>query len=161
MHQLASEELFEHRNVTLLHRDILKKKSELDPDVLAFDEPRSHGPSADDLVQALQRIPASQREALVMRELEGRTYREIAETLGLSSSALESRLFRARRSLARELADSEPCDGVEAAMSKQLDGRLPRGEKKTLEQHLRACPGCRQLYVHPSLGDGDHRGHPE
>ena len=36
MHQLASEELFDYRNVTLLHRDILKKKSELDPDVLAL-----------------------------------------------------------------------------------------------------------------------------
>ena len=32
----------------------------------------------DELVRALQRIPPSQREALVMRELEGRSYNEIA-----------------------------------------------------------------------------------
>src|SRR3954469_11295143 len=35
------------------------------------------GPSMEELVGALQRIPQSQREALVMRELEGRPYREI------------------------------------------------------------------------------------
>lgn len=34
MHQLASEELFDHRNVTQLLRDVLKKKSELDPELM-------------------------------------------------------------------------------------------------------------------------------
>ena len=57
----------------------------------------------DSLVRALQRIPPSQREALVMRELEGRPYGEIAELLGITTSALETLLFRARRSLAEEL----------------------------------------------------------
>jgi RNA polymerase sigma-70 factor (ECF subfamily) len=51
----------------------------------------------DELVRALQRIPPSQREALVMRELEGRSYNEIAGLLGLTTAALETLLFRAHR----------------------------------------------------------------
>src|SRR5512143_3723844 len=49
-----------------------------------------------ELDHALQRIPPTQREALVLRELEGRSYNEIAELLGLTTSALETLLFRAR-----------------------------------------------------------------
>src|SRR4029077_13612124 len=37
--------------------------------------------------------------AIVMRELEGRSYQEIAGVLGLSVSAVEALLFRARRNL--------------------------------------------------------------
>ena len=42
----------------------------------------------DGLVKALQKIPPAQREALVMRELEGRSYQEIAELLGITISAI-------------------------------------------------------------------------
>src|SRR5690349_3724906 len=38
-------------------------------------------PSVDELLNALGRIPPSQREAIVMREFEGRPYAEIAEIL--------------------------------------------------------------------------------
>ena len=47
--------------------------------------------------------PANQREALVLRELEGRSYKEIASILDVSPTALETLIFRARRSLAEEL----------------------------------------------------------
>ena len=83
----------------------------------------------DELVRALQRIPPAQREALVLRELEGRSYNEISELLGLTTSALETLLFRARRSLAEELENLVTCQSAELAMSKQLDGRLSRKER--------------------------------
>src|SRR5437667_4715104 len=51
------------------------------------------------VLDALGRLPLNQRAALVMRELEGRTYAEIAETLGVSVAAVETLIFRARRSL--------------------------------------------------------------
>jgi hypothetical protein len=44
-------------------------------------------------------MPFNQRAALIMRELEGRSYTEIADTLGVSVSAVETLIFRARRSL--------------------------------------------------------------
>src|SRR3954453_11151743 len=42
------------------------------------------------------------REILVMRELEGLSYREIGERMGMSRPAVESTLFRARRRLTEE-----------------------------------------------------------
>ena len=45
---------------------------ELDHDVASREEP-GEGPTLEELVQALQRIPHTQREAIVMRELEGRS----------------------------------------------------------------------------------------
>jgi RNA polymerase sigma factor (sigma-70 family) len=96
----------------------------------------------DELVRALQRIPPSQREALVMRELEGRSYREIAELLGLTTGALETLLFRARRSLAEELENIVTCQAAELSLSRQSDGRLSRKERKRLDAHVAECPSC-------------------
>ena len=99
----------------------------------------------DSLVRALQRIPPSQREALVMRELEGRPYSEIAELLGVTTSALETLLFRARRSLAEELENVVTCQNAELAISKQLDGRLSRKERRRLDEHVAECEDCARL----------------
>jgi RNA polymerase sigma factor (sigma-70 family) len=51
------------------------------------------------VLNALGTLPFNQRSALVMRELEGRSYAEIAQTLGVTVPAVETLLFRARRSL--------------------------------------------------------------
>src|SRR5438105_868872 len=99
-------------------------------------------PSAHDIRQALGHLAFNQRAALVMRELEGRSYVEIAEILGLSVSAVETLLFRARRALREQLEGALTCDQAELAISRQLDGRLPRAERGSLRAHLRACPDC-------------------
>ncbi len=66
-------------------------------DALAvFDEEK---PDLHGVLDALGRLPFNQRAALAMRELEGRSYKEIAETLEVSVSAVETLIFRARRSL--------------------------------------------------------------
>jgi RNA polymerase sigma factor (sigma-70 family) len=59
-------------------------------------------PKVQDLLDALGRLPFNQRAALVMRELEGRTYAEIADTLEVSVAAVETLIFRARRTLRRD-----------------------------------------------------------
>ena len=61
--------------------------------------PEVERPQVQEVLDALGRLPLNQRAALVMRELEGRTYAEIADTLGVSTSAVETLIFRARRSL--------------------------------------------------------------
>lgn len=99
-------------------------------------------PSVDDLLGALAGIPASQREALVMREFEGRSYAEIAEILGVTTSALETLLFRARRSLADELENLVTCERAEQDVSRLLDGRLSRKERRRLQAHLGECQTC-------------------
>src|SRR5919206_2278625 len=99
-------------------------------------------PSAEDIRRALGHLAFNQRAALVMRELEGRTYAEIAEILGVSVGAVETLLFRARRALREQLEGALTCHEAELALSKQLDGRLERSERGPLRAHLRACPDC-------------------
>jgi RNA polymerase sigma factor (sigma-70 family) len=61
--------------------------------------PEENRPDVHGVLQALGRLPFNQRAALIMRELEGRSYVEIADTIGVSVSAVETLIFRARRSL--------------------------------------------------------------
>jgi RNA polymerase sigma-70 factor (ECF subfamily) len=61
--------------------------------------PDDERPNVEGVLRALGRLPFNQRAALVMRELEGRSYLEIGETLGVSVAAVETLIFRARRSL--------------------------------------------------------------
>lgn len=119
---------------------------ELDYDVV-FEEAQHDGPSTEELVRALQRIPPAQRAALVMRELEGRSYKEIESILDTTTGALETLLFRARRSLAEELENLVTCERAELAMSRQIDGRLKRKERRRLDEHLEECGSCARLYA--------------
>jgi RNA polymerase sigma factor (sigma-70 family) len=61
--------------------------------------PEDEKPNVEGVLRALGRLPFNQRAALVMRELEGRSYSEIADTLDVSVAAVETLIFRARRSL--------------------------------------------------------------
>jgi RNA polymerase sigma-70 factor, ECF subfamily len=99
-------------------------------------------PTGDDIRRALSHLAFNQRAALVMRELEGRSYAEIAEILEVSTSAVETLIFRARRALREQLEGSLSCGEAEFAISRQLDGRLPRGERGQLRAHLRECAEC-------------------
>jgi RNA polymerase sigma-70 factor (ECF subfamily) len=99
-------------------------------------------PSGEDIRRALGHLAFNQRAALVMRELEGRSYTEIAEILDLSTSAVETLIFRARRALREQLEGSLTCGEAEFAISRQLDGRLPRQERGQLRAHLRECSEC-------------------
>ena len=55
------------------------------------------------LETALDDLTELQRRAILLREWRGLSYREIAEELELSQSAVETLIFRARRTLARSL----------------------------------------------------------
>ena len=55
------------------------------------------------LQDVLETMPENQRRAILLREWQGLSYHEIADELGLSQSAVETLIFRARRSLASGL----------------------------------------------------------
>ncbi len=103
------------------------------------------GPSAEDIQRALGHLAFNQRAALVMRELEGRSYAEIAEILDTSVSAVETLLFRARRALREQLEGSLTCEEAERAISLQADRRLSRPERSALRAHLRECKECERF----------------
>jgi RNA polymerase sigma-70 factor (ECF subfamily) len=118
------------------------------PDEVELDDaagaavPDDDGYTAEDIRRALGQLAFNQRAALVMRELEGRSYAEIAEILGLSDGAVETLIFRARRALREQLEGTLTCQEAELAVSRQLDGRLSRAEKATLRAHIRSCTEC-------------------
>ena len=55
------------------------------------------------VADALAELTPNQRRAILMREWQGLSYREIADQLSLTEGAVETLLFRARRSLASKL----------------------------------------------------------
>ena len=122
------------------------------PDEVEFDDrvgeivpEEDRGPRAEDIQRALGHLAFNQRAALVMRELEGRSYAEIAEILETSVSAVETLLFRARRALREQLEGTLTCAEAELAISRQADGRLARPERSALRAHLRQCKECERL----------------
>src|SRR6266700_2491980 len=107
-------------------------------DTIADDD----APTGDDIRRALSHLAFNQRAALVMRELEGRSYNDIAGILDLSVSAVETLIFRARRALREQLEVGLTCHEAELAVSKQLYGRLSRADMGALRAHLRECKEC-------------------
>jgi RNA polymerase sigma factor (sigma-70 family) len=90
------------------HRATFRRRRVEAPGDLAAVEDTVAAPArADDelipLEDALAEMPEGQRRALLLREWQGLSYREIAAELEVSQSAVETLIFRARRSLARRL----------------------------------------------------------
>lgn len=73
---------------------------------------------------ALGKLPRRQRRALVMRELGGLSYHELGRALGVSHSAVESLVFRARQRL-RSLLLGVSTAAVPAAVRDELARLLP------------------------------------
>jgi len=63
------------------------------------------------LKQAMDDLPAQYREVLVLREIEGLSYQEVANTVGVPIGTVMSRLCRARRRLQQDLMCLEAAPG--------------------------------------------------
>jgi RNA polymerase sigma factor (sigma-70 family) len=99
------------------------------------------------LTQALDGLPQSQHEALVLRELEGMSYDEIGRRMRLSRHAVESVLFRARRGLRGEYSEIQTgrrCRRMQALMAQIAEGMGDLRERRKLLRHMRDCSPCRR-----------------
>jgi RNA polymerase sigma-70 factor (ECF subfamily) len=74
---------------------------------------------------AIEDLPPQQRDALVMRELSGLSYEELAETLDVTQPAVESLLFRARRELRGRLRPAAAASLVPLLLFRDVLFRLP------------------------------------
>jgi RNA polymerase sigma factor (sigma-70 family) len=77
-----------------------------DVDELEAAAPSLNAETREEIAQlraALEQLPDRQRQAILLREWQGLSYADIAEQLGLSLAAVETLLFRSRRSLIRRL----------------------------------------------------------
>lgn len=59
----------------------------------------------DEVLQAIDRLPEEYRTVLLLSDVEGLSYQEIAEMLELPVGTVKSRLFRGRRRLQKDLYD--------------------------------------------------------
>jgi hypothetical protein len=111
-------------------------------DQVAEAVPDEESPSRNDMQRALGRLRFDQRAAIIMREVEGRSYADIAQILNVSLPAVESLLFRASRALREELEGALTCHDAERAISRHLDGLLRRSDRRALRSHVRVCEDC-------------------
>jgi len=75
------------------------------------------------MTSALAQLPEIHREILVLRELEGLSYEELAERLGIQKGTVMSRLFHARKKMQVMLADyAGPRHGAAGAEDGVRDG---------------------------------------
>jgi RNA polymerase sigma-70 factor (ECF subfamily) len=106
-----------YRTTVNAFRDRLRKRKRLREDVLAEHEPPGMrtGRIVEEAVQqqelfevvqrSLVKLPPEYREAVVLRDLEGRSYEEIAEILEIPPGTVRSRIHRGREAL-RQLLES-------------------------------------------------------
>jgi RNA polymerase sigma factor (sigma-70 family) len=104
----------------------------------------------EDLRRAFRAMSELHNRILVLRELEGLSYREIGAQLGMPRPVVESTLFRARRRLAEEY--EELISGRRCARTRELidawEGRSLRRlgvrQRRQLTRHLAHCQPCRR-----------------
>jgi RNA polymerase sigma factor (sigma-70 family) len=133
--------------------DELRRPQSVAPEVIPATVPNAGGDPVARLEQRdallrliadVQRLPDQQRSALLMRELAGMTYADVAGALGVSVPAVKSLLVRARVGLAQA---SEARDTACARIREDLIVAHDRGVRASglARRHLRDCPHCRQF----------------
>jgi len=79
------------------------------------------------LTTALLALPFDQRSALVLREMDGLSYEEIAFSQGVAVGTVKSRLARARELLREQLRETpaQASSPVDAVLATRLEGGRP------------------------------------
>jgi RNA polymerase sigma factor (sigma-70 family) len=132
--------------------DELRRAAPPPPEVLHLVRAPVHDPveeaerreSLRRLIADVRRLPDQQRSALLMRELGGMPYAELAAALGVSVPAVKSLLVRARVGLAQALeARDTACGEIRAELVVAHDrGVRPSGLAR---RHMHECVGCREF----------------
>jgi RNA polymerase sigma factor (sigma-70 family) len=96
------------------------------------------------IVADVQELPETQRSALVLREIDGLTYTEIAQAMGITLAAVKSLLVRARMALA-EASEARilACDDVRLELAEAAEGLGKVSGPARL--HVKACPSCQRF----------------
>src|SRR3954452_1506581 len=112
---------------------------------LAAAEPvDGHREELRQLLDDIGRLPDVQRGALLLREMDGFSYEQVGEVLGLPLSTVRASIFRARRTLQglAEARDAD-CETIQSELAELADRRGRRGRHIT--SHLTVCSSCRDF----------------
>src|SRR5215218_3101927 len=108
----------------------------------------------DHLCGAFGGLSESHHEILVLRELEGLSYREIGERMGLSRPGVESTLFRARKRLTEEydeLVSGQRCVRIQSIIASAGASAPGARDSRRLARHIAHCQPCRRQAVASGL----------
>jgi RNA polymerase sigma-70 factor (ECF subfamily) len=101
-----------------------------------------------------KRLPERQRMVLTLRELQGLSYAAIARVMGISESAVETLLHRARKRfkeifLRMDDGASRVIDCSAVALLVEADRRRPlRSEQRAMvAAHIERCDACRERWT--------------
>lgn len=115
----------------------------------APDEAVARGQLEQALDVAIEALEPTQREVLLLRDVEGLSAPEVASALGLSVDAVKSRLHRARKALRDELTpwleQSSPgaaCPDVVDLLSRYQEGDVTSEACQVMQAHVDGCPQC-------------------
>ncbi|MBN2119146.1 MAG: sigma-70 family RNA polymerase sigma factor [Anaerolineales bacterium] len=143
-----------------LFLDLIRSQHDMDSfdDISPVPEP---GPSPEARVmasestrrvrRALERLSARNKEVLVLREVHGLSYAEIAEVLDTTQPYVKTLLARSRaqfqdaygvQSLVEE--PTEDCPEVAALLHNLHDGESLQGRERFVREHLETCEACQR-----------------
>ncbi len=94
-----------------------------------------------------QRLPEKYRLVLTLRELQDMSYRQIAHTLKMSESAVETMLYRARLRFKEEYLAAQregelTHDEAVPLLAPYLAGKLRRPQAEAVRNHIASCVKC-------------------
>jgi RNA polymerase sigma-70 factor (ECF subfamily) len=94
-----------------------------------------------------QRLPEKYRLVLTLRELQDLSYRQIARSLKMSESAVETLLYRARLRFKEEFISAEgegelTHDEAVPLLAPYLAGKLRRPQAEAVRMHIAVCAKC-------------------
>src|SRR5438128_8928052 len=94
-----------------------------------------------------QRLPEKYRLVLTLRELQDLSYRQIARTLKMSESAVETLLYHARLRFKEEYIAAEGAadlthEEVAPLLAPYIAGKLRRNQADSVRRHIATCVRC-------------------
>ncbi len=103
--------------------------------------------------EVAQKLPEKYRLVLTLRELQDLSYRQIARTLNMSESAVETLLYRARLRFKEEFIATEGASELtheEAVplLAPYLAGKLRRARADAVRRHIAGCIRCARKVGH-------------
>ena len=145
---LAIDHLRKHRRVKPVELDETRIENDGDDPLLPRILGGNPGRALQDkqlrarIDQALDELSDNHRSVLVMRELEGLSYEEMAQAMSCSKGTIMSRLFHARRNMQKRLLDliDNPSAELVADLTAGRSGAAEAAEAETTPANDEAAP---------------------
>lgn len=158
-----------HRITTNLFLDMVRRRQRIRFDALGDDaaerlpsrEPSPQQVFSDthfdaDVQQALDTLAPEFRAAVVLCDIEGLSYEEIAATLGVKLGTVRSRIHRGRSHLRKALKHRAPGTRAEEREQRRSLAVVPTGRSESRERQWRSVPR-RAASRRPPRGPGRRR----